>query len=95
MAVWGQYPVRCKFVVNNKFLQEKNFKNFDYEKQKDQQKLAKSAQILGILNNALKQTLVEKVPRVKACKALALPNLLDGNEIWTLGEKDKKRLASI
>jgi len=44
------------------------------KKEKDlQQKLGKSAQILGILNNALKQTLVEKVPRIKIYNALASP----------------------
>jgi len=33
----GQYPVRCKIVVDNKFLQGHNFKNFGYEKEKDAQ----------------------------------------------------------
>ena len=79
MAFLGQYPVRCKIVVDNKFLQVQNFKNLGYEKEKDiPQKLAKTAHTLGILNNALKQTLVEKVPRIKVYNALAVPILLNG-----------------
>jgi hypothetical protein len=85
----GRGPVRCKIVVDNKCLQGNNFKNLGYEKEKGtQQKLAKSAQILGILNNALKQTLVEKVQRIKVYNTLALPIILYGNEVWTLKEKD-------
>ena len=78
--------------MDNKFLQQvQNFKNIGYEKERDiQRKLAKSSQILGILNNALKQTLVEKVSRIKVYNALAVPILLDRIEIWTLREKDKK-----
>jgi hypothetical protein len=53
-------------------------------------KLEKSSQVLGILNNGLKQTLVEKVLRIKVYNALAVPTLLDGIEIWTLRGKDKK-----
>jgi hypothetical protein len=33
MAFLGQYPVRCKIVVDNKFLQVQNFKNIGYEKE--------------------------------------------------------------
>jgi hypothetical protein len=69
----------------------KNFKNLGSEKEKDiQQKLAKFAPTLVILDDALKPTLVEKLSRIKVYNALALPILLDGNEIWTLREKDKK-----
>jgi hypothetical protein len=68
----------------------KHFKNFRLQKGKRYStKLAKTAQTLGILNNALKQTLVEKVAGIKIYNALALAILLDGFEIWTLGEKDK------
>jgi len=60
--------------VDNKFLQVQNFKNLGYEKEKEiQQKLGKSAQILRILNNAVKQTLAEEVPRIKVYNALASP----------------------
>jgi len=54
----------------NTYLQVKNFKNLgckiSYENEKDiQQKLAKFVQILGIINNTLKPTLVQKFSRIK------------------------------
>jgi hypothetical protein len=58
MKLSGQDPVRCKIIVDNKCLQQvKNFKylgcKISYENEKYiQQKLAKFAQILGILNNS-------------------------------------------
>jgi hypothetical protein len=66
MAFLGQDPVRCKVIVENKCLQQvKNFKYFGCEiwyknKKGIQQKLAAFAQNMGILNNAFKQTLVQK-----------------------------------
>ena len=65
-AFLGHDPVRYKIVVDNTCLQHgKNFKylccEICYENKKDiQQKLAKFAQLLAILNNTFKQTLVEK-----------------------------------
>ena len=96
MAFLGQDPVRCKIIVDNKCLQQ--VKDFKYlsceisdENEKDfQQKVAKFAQILGILNNAFKPTLVQKSSIIKVYNALALPLLLYGSEIWTLRQKDKK-----
>jgi hypothetical protein len=59
--VFLQHPVRCKIIVDNKCLQVKNFKylvcEISYDNQKDfQQKVAKFAQILGILNNTFEPT---------------------------------------
>ena len=49
------------------------------------------AQILGILNDNFKPTLVQKFQgKKKAYNALATPILLYGSEIWTLRQKDKK-----
>jgi hypothetical protein len=61
MAFLGQDPVRCKSVMDNKCLQVKNLQyphyEISYETEKDiQQKLAKFAQILGILNSTFKLT---------------------------------------
>jgi hypothetical protein len=90
----GQDPVRCKTIEDNKYLQQaKNFKylgcEISYEYEKDfQQEVAKFAQILGILNNTFKPTLVQKSLRIKVYNALSLPILLYGSEIWTLGQKD-------
>jgi hypothetical protein len=63
MAFLGKDPVRCRpiTVVDNKCSQQvKDFKflgyEIYYENKKDiQQKLAKFAQIFGILNNTFKQ----------------------------------------
>jgi hypothetical protein len=51
-----------------------------------QQKLAKFAQILGILNNILNQIWSRSLQEYNV---LALPILLYGSEIWTLRKKDK------
>jgi hypothetical protein len=57
-----------------------------YENDKDiQQKLAKFAELLGILN--IKPTLVQKFSRIKLHNASALPISLYENEIWTLKKK--------
>jgi len=58
-------------------------------------KLAKFVQILGILNNTFKPTLAQKLSRIKIYKALALPILLCGREIWALKKKNEKQLTSI
>ena len=62
MAIFlAQDPVKCKIIMVNNSLQLKNFKYLDseisYEKYV-QDKLAKFAQILRILKNKFKQTLV-------------------------------------
>jgi hypothetical protein len=54
-----------------------------------QQKIAKFTQILRILNNTFKPTLVQIFSRMKVYNELALHNLLYGREIWTL-RKNKK-----
>jgi hypothetical protein len=53
-------------------------------KKDSQQKLAKFAPILGIVNNPFKPTWVQKSSRKKVPNALALPILLYGSKIWTL-----------
>jgi hypothetical protein len=82
--------------VNNKCLQQvNNFRylgcDFFYQNEKDiQQKLEKTAQILGILNNTLQPTLVQKFSGIKVNTALVLPILLYGSKIWTLRKKHIK-----
>jgi len=102
MAFLGQDLIRCKIVVDNKCLQQvKNFKflscEISYENEGDiQQKLAKFAQKLGILNNIFKPALVQKISRIKVHNAPALPILLYGSENRTRKKKkDEKRLTSI
>jgi hypothetical protein len=50
--------------------------------------------MLEILNITFKPALIQKSSRIKVYKALAVPILLHGSEIWTLRQKDKKRLTS-
>jgi hypothetical protein len=60
MEVLGQDPVRCKIIVDNKCLQQVKILNISvvkisYEDGEDiQQKLAKFAQITGIVDNTFK-----------------------------------------
>jgi lambda repressor-like predicted transcriptional regulator len=69
---------------------EINNGNISYENEKDtKEKLAKFAEKLGILNNTLKRTLVQKFQEKYILMHLALPILLYGNEIWTLRKSDK------
>ena len=87
MTLLGQDPVRCKFIVDSKCLQQvKNVKSLyceiSYECEKNSRHtVAKFAQILGILNNNFKQTLVRKFSRIKMYNALDIPILLYGSEI--------------
>jgi len=99
VAFLGQDRVRCEIAVDNKCVQYVQvFKylgcEISYENDKDiQQKLAKFAQVLGILTNILKPNLVQTFSRIELYSALAVPILLYGSEIWTLrgrGERDKK-----
>jgi hypothetical protein len=52
-----------------------------------QQKHAKIPQMMGILNNGVKPTLVHKFSRMKAYNALAVHILVHGSEILTLRTK--------
>jgi len=85
--------------VDNKCLQkEKDFKylgcEISYDGEKDvQQKLSKFSQILAILYNPFKTTLVQKFSKIRVHNALAVHFLLHGSEIWTPRKKSKKRLA--
>jgi hypothetical protein len=82
--------------VDNKCLQQvRSFKylgcKISYENVKDvPQKVAKFAQVLGILNNIFKPTLVHKYSRTEVCNALAVRILLYGSKIWTLKKRIKK-----
>ena len=52
--------------------------------------------MLGILNNTLKPTLVQKFSRIKVrTQCTGSPHSLNGSEIWNRRKKNKKRLASI
>jgi len=71
MAFLRHQPVSCKIVVDSNCLQQvRNFKyincKISYKNENYiQQKHSKFAQILGILNNTSKPTLVPKFSRIK------------------------------
>ena len=46
-------------------------------------------------NNTFKPTLVQKFSRIKVYNALAIPILVYGSEIWTLGKKKDKKTIDI
>jgi len=93
MTFLGQNPVRCTVVVDNVGLQQvMNFKycgcKSSYQNDKViQQKLAKFAHLLRILN--IKPTSVQKFSRMKVYNAFALHILLYGSEIKKLRKKAK------
>jgi hypothetical protein len=60
-----------------------------------QQKLAKFARILGILNYAFEPTLIREFSRIKVYNALTVPVLLYRSKIWTIRKEDKKKLRSV
>jgi hypothetical protein len=81
--------VRCKIIVDKCLQRVKNFKYLGCEiscgNEKDiHQKPAQFAQILGIINNTFKPTLVKKFSKIKIYTIRAFPFLLYGSEIWTL-----------
>jgi len=62
-----------------------------YENENDiQQKLAKFAQILGIVNNDFEPTLIWEFSRIKVYNALAVPVILYRSEVWTIRKEDRK-----
>jgi acetylglutamate synthase len=96
MEFLGRDLVRFEIVVDNKCLQQvNNFKclncEISYGNKNDlRQKVTKFSQILGILSNTFKPTLVKKFSRIKVCNTLALPMLVYGSKIWILRKEDKK-----
>jgi hypothetical protein len=80
MVLLGQDPARCKIVVYNECLEQvRNFKQLRCEISNENendihQKLSKFSQILGILNNAFKPTMVKKFSIIKVYNALDLPH---------------------
>ena len=67
MAFLGHYPVRCKFLVDNKCLKQgENFKYLGCEisygtEMNIKQKLSKFAQIMENLNDTFKSTLSPQI----------------------------------
>jgi len=81
--------------VGNKYSQVRNFKYLSCEISYDNEKeifnnIRKFSEILGIINNTFKPTVVHKFSRIKVYKTLALSILSYWSEIRTLRKEDKK-----
>jgi hypothetical protein len=50
--------------------------------------------VLGILNSVLKPNLVHRQSQMNVYNVLAIPSLLCGYEIWTLKQRDIRRLKT-
>jgi len=89
MGFLGQNPVRCKiFAVNNCLQKVEIFKYLGYKfPVKMKRVFEKTSEVFsntGNSNKNFKPTLIQKFSRAEVYNALALRNILYGNEIWTL-----------
>jgi hypothetical protein len=85
----GKEPVPSKICLNNKILERVN--EFNYLCYKLSfvgelnlpGKISKYSKTMGIINNVLKPSLVQKHTRIRIYKTLAHPMLCYGSEAWT------------
>jgi hypothetical protein len=49
---------------------------------------------MGIINNVLKPSLVQKHTRIRIYKTLARPMLCYGSEAWTIRKSDESRITA-
>jgi hypothetical protein len=57
-------------------------------------KISKYSKIMGVINNVLKPSLVQKQTRIRIYKTLARPMLCYGSEAWTIRKSDKSRITA-
>jgi hypothetical protein len=82
MALTGRDPITRKIVISNKIIEQINTCNYfgcslSYEKEKDVTvKLSKFLQIIGIINQVLKPSKVQKQTKLWIYKTPAVPTLL-------------------
>jgi hypothetical protein len=100
MAFRGRYHIRSNTVINNKITEQVNTFNYlgcilSYEQENDvSNKLPKFLQIIGIINQVLKPSKVQKQTRLRIYNTLAITTLLHSSETWTLKELDKSRITA-
>jgi hypothetical protein len=69
--------------------------NISYEGEKDLSiKAANCVEVLGIINQIFKPSLVSRHTRIRIYKTLARPVLSYGSEAWTIRRTDERRLIS-
>jgi hypothetical protein len=59
-----------------------------------QGKISKYSKSMGIINNVLKSSLVQKHTRICIYKTLAPPMLFCGSEAWTIRKSDESRITA-
>jgi len=100
MAFKGRDPVRTKFVIDNKIIEQVNSFNYlgnmiSYKKELDtDNKLRNYLKITGIINNVFRPQKTLKKTRIKLYNTLALPVLLYGCETWTIKARDARRITA-
>lgn len=100
IAFYGKYPVPSKIVVDNVILERVNEFNYlgynlSFENETDiVNKITKFTKAMGIINNIMKPSLVQKSTRLRLYKTLARPVLTYGSEAWTIRRKDESRVTS-
>jgi hypothetical protein len=86
MAYCGKEPVPIKICLNNKILQRVNEFNYlgcklPFVGELDLPgKISKYSKTMGIINNVLKPSLVQKHTRIRMYKTLSCPPLCNGSE---------------
>jgi hypothetical protein len=86
----GKNQYQAKFILNNKILERVNeFKYLGYKllfvgELDLPGKISKYSKNLGIINNVLKPSLVQKHTCIRTYNTLAHPVLCYGSEAWTI-----------
>jgi hypothetical protein len=57
-------------------------------------KISKYSKTMGIINNVLKPSLVQKHTRIRIYKTLARPVSSYGSEAWTIRKSDERRITA-
>jgi len=90
MAFRGKEPVPSKVCLNSKMIERTNSFTYlgyklSFQGEVDlSQKITKCTKTMGIINEVLKPTLVQKHARIRLYKILARPVLYYGSKAWTI-----------
>jgi hypothetical protein len=100
MAFCGTEPVPSKICLNTKIFERVNEFNclgykLSFVGELDLPgKISKYSKTMGIINNVLKPSLVQKHTHIRIYKTLARPMLSYGSEAWTTRKSDKSRITA-
>jgi hypothetical protein len=100
MAFYGKEPVPSKLCLNNNILERVNEFNYlgyklSFVGELDLTgKISKYSKTMGMINNVLKPSLVQKHTRIHIYTTLAHPMLCYGSEAWTIQKSDERRITA-